>query len=175
MSEVVPVVGYEKQYMVSDDGLVFRITQKGLRKIKPFEDKDGYYRLSLSKNNIRTNVYVHRLVATAFLPNIQNFPCVNHKDENKKNNSATNLEWCSVKYNNLFNGLALRKGKKRRKPIVAVGNGRKFNFGSVGEASKTLNIHRGNISSCLTGARKTAGGMCFYYANELEGQHEKAI
>lgn len=44
-------------------------------------------------------MYIHRLVAQAFIPNPDNLPCVNHKDENPNNNNVDNLEWCTQKYN----------------------------------------------------------------------------
>ena len=163
MKEIIPVIGYEKLYMVSDDGIVFRVTEKGLKAMKPAEDKDGYFRLTLCKNNKKSTVSIHRLVAEAFIPNPENHPSVNHKDENKQNNSVDNLEWCSVGYNNNYNGLAKRKGIKRQVPIMAVGKGKILYFESITEASKSLNLSHGNISSCLTGRRKTAGGMTFCY------------
>lgn len=163
MKEIVSVIGYESQYMVSDDGIVFRKTEKGLKALEPAEDKDGYCKVSLCKNNKKTSVFVHRLVAEAFIPNSAMLPCVNHKDENKKNNDVENLEWCSVQYNNTYNNLALKKGAKRRKPIVAVGKGVILYFESITEASEKLHLSHGNISSCLSGRRKSAGGMVFDY------------
>lgn len=45
---------------------------------------------------------IHRLVALAFIDNPNNYPHVNHKDEDKNNNSVSNLEWCDIKYNNNY-------------------------------------------------------------------------
>lgn len=62
-------------------------------------NKGGYLEVSLMKNNKRHYFKVHRLVATAFIPNFCNLPQVNHIDENKLNNNVDNLEWCTSKYN----------------------------------------------------------------------------
>lgn len=67
--------------------------------VKQYVDKNGYCKVILSKNNKQKNHLVHRLVAQAFIPNINNLPQVNHKDENKLNNCIDNLEWCSRSYN----------------------------------------------------------------------------
>lgn len=63
---------------------------------------DGYCNVTLSKNSNTKIFPVHRLVAEAFIPNPDNLPCVNHKDENKFNNCTDNLEWCTVAYNNSY-------------------------------------------------------------------------
>ena len=60
--------------------------------------------MSLCKNGKIKAFLVHRLVAEAFIPNPDNLPCINHKDENPKNNQVENLEWCTYKYNNEYNG-----------------------------------------------------------------------
>lgn len=57
---------------------------------------------------------VHRLVAEAFLPNENNYPVINHKDENPLNNNVNNLEWCSSSYNNTYNDIHIKSGIKRR-------------------------------------------------------------
>lgn len=71
------------------------------RILRPFINK-GYVYATLSKNGKQPNLKVHRLVATAFIKNPDNFPDVNHKNENKKDNRACNLEWCTKEYNFLY-------------------------------------------------------------------------
>ena len=72
----------------------------------------GYYSINLSKNSKRKYVRVHRLVAEAFIPNPNNYYCINHIDGNKLNNKVENLEWCTYSYNNKE---AYRLGLKQNK------------------------------------------------------------
>lgn len=95
-----PIKGYEGLYEVSSLGNV-----KSLRRnvfLKPGRKESGYLIVSLYKHNSGKNFYVHRLVAEAFIPNPDNLPIINHKDEVKTNNCVDNLEWCDYKYNNSF-------------------------------------------------------------------------
>lgn len=98
------VVGFDGLYKVNNSGDVKN--KKGQLKKKRL-DKDGYVCYSLYKNGKSKSVRAHRLVAEAFIPNPNNLPQVNHKDENKENNVDTNLEWCDINYNNRYS-----KGKK---------------------------------------------------------------
>ena len=71
--------------------------------LKPEITRDGHLRVVLCEAGKSKRVFVHRLVAEAFIPNPNNLPIVNHKDENPANNIVSNLEWCTVSYNNNYN------------------------------------------------------------------------
>jgi hypothetical protein len=97
---------YKELYYIEPNGDVYsqdRIDtnnrfRKG-RKIKPSVYKDGYYYVGLWKNGTQKFLKVHRLVALTYIPNLNNHPCVNHKDCNRQNNNLNNLEWCTNMYN----------------------------------------------------------------------------
>lgn len=61
--------------------------------------KGNYYSISINENGKIKRKFVHRLVASAFIPNPRNKPCINHKDGNKYNNNIENLEWCTIQEN----------------------------------------------------------------------------
>ena len=67
--------------------------------LKPIKNRYGYMYVNLRKDGVTKQQYIHRLVAQAFIPNPNNLPEVNHKDEDKTNNNVKNLEWCDRKYN----------------------------------------------------------------------------
>ena len=162
------VEGYEGLYIVSNYGRIKslpRETTKG-KIIKQMQDKDGYFKVCLSKNNIRKTHFVHRLVATAFIKKPFDKNIINHIDENKQNNCVLNLEWCTTKYNNTYNNGQERRGIKRRRKVIAQINSVEIIFDSVGMASKITGVNRHNISSCLTKYRKSAGGFKWRYADE---------
>ena len=98
--ELRDIKGYEGKYMISDDGQVWSNHKKGF--LKPYEWPDGYLCVNLYKNGKPAGFSIHRLVAQAFIPNPNNFPIVNHKDENKYNNNVDNLEWCDYQHNNTY-------------------------------------------------------------------------
>lgn len=72
------------------------------RILKPFYNGKGYMLVKMYKDNKKYTKKIHRLVAQAFIPNIDNLPQINHKDENKQNNKADNLEWCDNWYNSHY-------------------------------------------------------------------------
>ena len=105
-----PVVGYEGLYEVSSYGRARSLDRyvrcdyekyrlhKG-KVLSPGKDKDGYLSVVLSCNGKHKKITIHRLVAQAFIPNPDDLPIINHRDEDKRNNRVDNLEFCDHKYN----------------------------------------------------------------------------
>ena len=81
-------------------------------------NKSGYYNISLTNDNNYKTFKVHRLVALAFIENIENKPEVNHKDKNKLNNNVTNLEWMTRKENNIHRCEGIKITCNKNKPIL---------------------------------------------------------
>lgn len=96
------IEGYEGLYQVSNFGRVKSLNYNNTNQEKilsQFGNGKGYLFVNLYKERKMKNCYVHRLVAQAFLDNTNNYPMINHKDENKENNCVDNLEWCTQQYN----------------------------------------------------------------------------
>lgn len=119
--------GFEGLYVISNYGTIASNdkivkNRSGFRKVKgktlkPKIDKYGYFRIGLTKDGNQKYYFVHRLVAETFIPNINNYPIINHKDGNKKNNYINNLEWCTQSENvkHAYNtGLKIGKGAKHK-------------------------------------------------------------
>lgn len=111
------IEGYEGLYQVSNKGRIRNIRHNKNKILKPILHV-RYYQITLSKNNIRTQYRVHRLVAQAFVPNPKNLPHINHKDENRLNNNAENLEWCDATYNNRYGTKGQRISKSKMGHLV---------------------------------------------------------
>ena len=116
------IEGYEGLYQVSNLGNVKRLRHGDYKCVQGYRvfperlkilsfDKKGYLQVGLSKNNKQTMRRVHRLVAEAFIPNPNEYPMINHKDENKANNNVNNLEWCDARYNVIYSLNRKRTGK----------------------------------------------------------------
>lgn len=108
------VVGYEGYYQVSSEGRVRNAIYGNI--LNPWKKNNGYLDVVLVGYG-RKHKMVHRLVAEAFIPNPNNEPQINHKDENKTNNRVENLEWCDNRYNSCYGGhiermLQTKKAKK---------------------------------------------------------------
>jgi hypothetical protein len=99
------ISGYEGLYQVSNTGKVRSLNYRHTGKtkvMKPSTNKLGYKCVNLCKDGKRKIYFIHRLVALAFIPNPNNYPIINHKDENPSNNAVWNLEWCTYEYNNNY-------------------------------------------------------------------------
>ena len=114
MEEIIkPIPGYDK-YFVSNLGIVYSDKRKERKALKPYYNTKGYACVDLGSTTHR----VHRLVAITFIPNPNNEPQVNHKDENKANNRVDNLEWCSNEYNHNYGTRNQRVADKEKKPML---------------------------------------------------------
>ena len=170
------VAGYEGLYQVSDQGNVRSKRRFGSKGgiLKPKVDRDGYLQVGLSQNGQQKSFYIHRLVATAFIPNPSNLPVINHKDENPKNNAVDNLEWCTTKYNLNYGTCRARlaaklKGKFVNGPLAkaVLQYDKSGNF--VREWPSTIEVQRqtgftqSHISGCCRGRYKSAYGYIWRF------------
>ena len=129
---------------------------------KPSLTNSGREQVTLYKDGVGKHLQVHRLVASAFIPNPLNLPQINHKDENPLNNRADNLEWCDAKYNCSY---GTRPSKYMRKVSQYTLQGQKVaTYNSLAEASEAVGCHYTHISHCCAnGKDKTAKGFIWKY------------
>ena len=155
------IAGYEGLYKITDCGDVISTKRRGnagkASVLVGGVDNHGYKQVTLTKNGKGKTHKVHKLVANAFVQNPHGHSEINHKDENKLNNSADNLEWCTRAYNVTYGA---RTEKTQRKVLqysldgeyIATHNG-------IGEASRTIGAKTcGGISNCCKGKCNTAYG-----------------
>lgn len=154
-----PASGFEKYYEVSNTGKI-RSRRSGMERKQVPNNATGYLTVVLCGDNFRKTVTVHRIVAATFLKNPDNLPCVNHKDENKHNNSVDNLEWCTKEYNNKYNG----KTQKCNKKVIQFCDGFTKVWDSARKAHEAGIANYKNISACCRGIRKSAGGYQWKFA-----------
>lgn len=154
----VKIEGFEN-YEVSNLGKVRNI-KSGIM-LKPWITKDGYLRHGLYENNKKKNLFLHKIIATAFIDNPEEKPCVNHIDENKLNNDLSNLEWCTVRENNIHGTRIKRAAEKCSKKVIQLDlNDNVLNeFESMEQAEQKTGIDASSICRCCNGKRKSAGGF----------------
>lgn len=123
------IEGYEGLYEVSSHGRVRSLdrVQVGRGHTKPrlfkgivlstFLTQAGYLAVGFMVHRKHKYMLVHRLVAEAFIPNPDNLPQINHKDEDKTNNHVENLEWCTNQYNMVYGTRLERMIKSKLRPI----------------------------------------------------------
>lgn len=128
--------------------------------LKPI--KNGRYFCVCIDKKLKT---IHRLVAKAFIPNPNNLPEVNHKDENRYNNRVENLEWCTPLYNTNYGTGKARRGRKCWVPVIGTDEeGNEHLFSSMREAAEKTGVKRANISNCCLGVIHHTGGYKWRYA-----------
>ena len=125
-----PIVGYEGVYEVSNKGNVRRISKWNghgkyvfcEKKLRPIHKENGYLYVSLRKNNIQKNHFIHRLVARAFIDNPNNYKYVNHLDYDRSNNEVANLEWCTAQQNTTYSA----KNMRHPRPHIKTNTGERY-------------------------------------------------
>lgn len=177
------VPGYEGFYEISNLG---RIRNYKKHILSPNIVTNGYSMITLCKNKIHNRCLIHRLVAQAFIPNPNNYPTINHIDENKSNNCVNNLEWCTRSYNSRYGNRAKKfvehtdfskstiNGMKRChelafKPILQFSLNGDFlgKWESATHYAKQFPNHThmaNSIQKCCRGIVKTAYGYKWQYA-----------
>lgn len=167
MEEWKNIIGYEGLYQVSSYGRVKSLGNDKTRKeklLKPKTNGRGYLLVCLNKDGKQNFYFVHRLVTQAFIPNPDNLPQVNHKDENKLNNCVSNLEWCTCKYNINYGTRTEKISKEVYQyslddKLIKVWN-------STQECGRN-GFSFQHISECCNGKRKTHKGYIWKYKKDV--------
>lgn len=168
MEEWRDIKGYEGLYQVSDQGRVkslnYKLTEKE-KILKPIKNIRGYWKVNLSKNGKQKTYFIHRIVAQVFIPNPKNMPEINHKNEDKSNNTASNLEWCDRKYNINYGTHNQRAAEARYKKVLQFTKTGIFikEYPSIKVAERQTGVNDGSISACCLGKYKSAGGFVWKY------------
>ena len=182
------IQGYEGLYSVSNRGRVYSYRSK--RCLKPAHTKAGYHCVHLADKGKVSVMFIHRLVALAFIPNPQDKPTVNHINEIKTDNRVENLEWATNHEQNI-NGTRIARvrahtdyksrgidysviaakhdykniNKKQRKPVLQLSMDGLLlaHFDSLADAARSLGIKPSHICCCLKGRRKSCAGYQWKY------------
>lgn len=167
-------------YMISDHCRVW--SERSQMFLKPKRiDRSGHLGFCLFVNGQARYVYLHRLMAEAFIPNPHNYPIVRHLDDDRENNELENLAWGTQRdnwYDSVRNGTAHPPTdedreigfKKVRKPIVAVNlsTGERLRFPGQSEAARRLGLQQANVWKVLNGQRPQTEGWYFEYISGEE-------
>lgn len=173
-----PIPGYEF-YEASSEGRIRSVRHyvrcgrynaplgRGGHILKPTLNHHGYEYVSICCGGKSKKITVHRLVAMAFLPNPDNLPAVNHKDETRTNNRPDNLEWCTNKYNSNYGTLPHRLSVNAQKYNILkcdINTGEVIErFDTCKEAAASVNTKEYNIRFNVWGRTKSHAGFIWKY------------
>ena len=180
------IPGFEGVYQASNKGCIKSVSRIDLggrrwneRLLSIVTDKNGYKKVGLHHGKYHKNRPVHRLVAMAFIPNPNDYPQINHKDENPGNNNVENLEWCDYLYNRNYghrNEKAARTQSMRLKGRVPHPDMMKSVYRidkvsgevidiyeSASAAARACGLLESKISLVCNGKRHTTGGYKWRY------------
>lgn len=160
--EMTKINGFENYYVTRDGKIFSNMVGKGLVELKLREDKDGYYEIGLYSNRKRYFRRIHRLVGVAYIPNPNNYPQINHKDGNVKNNNVENLEWCTA-LDNIRH--SYRELKRVQKPttnkiirVIEKSTSKEMTFNSIKDFARFLKMSHEHLGRVLSG--KNDIGKC---------------
>ena len=175
-----PIEDFKNKYEISNLGRIKNIQTNHI--LKMTNQYGDYFTIILYDETHKRPTRIHREVAKTFIPNPNNYPCVNHKDLNKQNNCVDNLEWCTYSHNtkdainkgaNTMSGFNKHNKNKFNKKYGKLYQYDKNNnllniYNSTNEAHKQTGVCIRNILQCINHEpkRKTAGG--FIWKSEKE-------
>lgn len=169
MEEWRDIKGFDGVYQVSNLGRVKRIAPSrrypSEHIMSPHDIGKGYLSVFLLYGNKKKVMKIHRAVAEAFIPNPNQYPEVNHKDENPSNNRVENLEWCTHEYNSRYGTRGERIGQAHAKAVVQCSLLGTFirRWESISEITDTYGYDQSNLCKCLTGKYNNAYGYVWKY------------
>ena len=185
------IAGFEEYYQVSNlgrvrskDRIIATSVNSYLKKGRVlklhYDNKHPYLSFALHVENTNKTCMVHRIVAETFIPNPKGLPCVNHKDEDKRNNNVSNLEWCDYSYNATYKGARYRNvinrtkngSKNSERPVLMFNLNGDFikEFRSTYDAAREIGVSRVRIvavCTCYRGSKQTKG-FKFKYKDDYE-------